>query len=962
VATEPAGPVFNGVHTLLSLIRRLTERPRFLSRPPQHELHGDQPLPLLCLQREPGADGFLAAISRRLDAVTPPKVTHAFVDANTARSQAEDRWTVAGEPPEVQPLREEIPLLPLLDALSVSLAADRFGTGRLTRFNHYRLADWLTGQSLPPLQGRNDQPVVRLLRQWSARQGQPVDSGEVAGSATDLAPSGLSRFGLRLLLVTARWIGFRWLERRVPGLGPEPRWFTRRQNYMIPRHSVNFSGFAERLTLDRRGSENLEQIKKLLVHSFLEDLRIAYRRRCWVIMPKRTGWRRTAYLTVLLDNVTESNGGWELLQLINEVRNETGELDPLFIIATSEECPPAAAGIESEVVEPADADLALAEWRDTLPSRRQKLVKDARYFRVRLPQPAAPSEVRRKDRIAWETEAVFRPRRVPHLARRGLVEMTLLTTLVVTLVPAFQNVQEYWGANCSYFRPRVTDSVSLKLVEVAPGDRQCIGYSDNDSQIFGTDERLRSAQKTIFEQNKVAARLHQEDPNRPYIGIVYFAGLTHRGAAPATDHAFAEELEGLLLRQTEQNVKSKSAPLLRVIVANGGSGMKKAPQVVQEMLRPLFAADPTVLGVVGLDRTVMETEQAITQLGLDGIPAVGVTLTGTGLADRSPLYFQMVPGNPRQAELLTRYVRHVQATKVTVYHPWLGHGDAYVETLVEAVEDRLTRAKVSVELKSWKHSPSDLDSLCRDTEDRSDEIIYYAGREDDIGDFLSGAGSCSNEFRPRIVVDDAVSRFVSQEQNRRHPKLAGISVAYVGMGSLVTLAGPSCLQGTPALTVGQGTPLDSFCAGYRDLHDGLGKKLSKDEAPALLWPAELTGLAYDGAGLFVTAVEQLQRRLDTPLGTERPHRGAVAQQFREMTFKGATGAITFTDSRVGDERNLAILKIDDVHDLKAEPRCVYLIGDLFEKKQPRSGNGCPTAATGAGSGTAASGGRVPERA
>ena len=78
MATEPIGPVFSGAHTLLSLIRGLTERPRFLSAPPDREPRGDQPLPLLCLQREPGADGFLTALSRRLDTVPPPKVSHAL--------------------------------------------------------------------------------------------------------------------------------------------------------------------------------------------------------------------------------------------------------------------------------------------------------------------------------------------------------------------------------------------------------------------------------------------------------------------------------------------------------------------------------------------------------------------------------------------------------------------------------------------------------------------------------------------------------------------------------------------------------------------------------------------------------------------------------------------------------------------------------------------------------------------
>ncbi|MET7731886.1 hypothetical protein ABZT02_11015 [Streptomyces sp. NPDC005402] len=955
-----AEPIFTGVHTLLSLIKGLTERPRFLSRPSEHERHGDQPLPLLCLHRETGANGFLTALSARLERASPPKVPHAFVDADTAQDQSRQRWTVAGDPAEVQPLREEMPLLPLLDVLSVSLAADRFGTGQLTRFDYYRLADWLTGQPLPPPQGRNDRPVLRLLRQWSGNEAHPTDSSELS-HAIDVATSGPTRLGLRLLLWIGRRAGFRWLEARVPGLSRESRWFIRGQNYMIPRHSVNFLGFAERLTLDRRGSESLDQIKKLLVHAFLEDLRIAYRRCRWRIVPKRSGWRRTSYLTVLLDNVTQENGGWELLQLINEVRNETGELDPLFVIAASDEAPPTAVGGESEAVEPADADYELSEWQRTLPSRRQQLVKDARYFRVRLPSPDNPSHtrrLRRDDRNAWDVAAVFRTRPAPVLARRGLVEMPVLIALVLALVPVSQNVQDYWAANCSYFRPRFTGGVAVKLVEVAPNDPQCVGYSDNDSQVFGASERLKDAQKAIFKQNELAKRLHEEDARRPYLGVVYFVGLTHRGAAPDTDDASAEELEGLYLRQSQQNVKSKSSPLLRVIVANGGSGMRKAPQVVREMLRPLFASDRTILGVLGLDRTVAETEEAITQLGLAGIPAVGTTLTGAGLADRSPLYFQLVPGNARQAELLTRYAQYVHAKKVTVYHPKLDSGDNYIKTLVEAVRGKLADAKIHSVDMAWTNSPMELDSLCQGTVDRSQEIVYYAGREDDFGDFLTGAASCYNgKLLPRIIADDSVSRFIAQEKNRRQTKLAGLAVSYVGMGSLVTLAGPECLAGKPAPLVGGGTPLNAFCAGYSDLHKGLAETLKGDEAPALLWPAELSGLAYDGAGLFVEAIDQMRRRLKHE-GSVRPDRGAVAQQFREMTFRGATGAISFATSRIGDNRNLAILEIDNVYDLNAVPQCVYLIGALFEKKQPRSPNGCPS--TGAGGGNRAQPGGLGE--
>ncbi|WP_280306435.1 hypothetical protein, partial [Nocardia neocaledoniensis] len=44
-----------------------------------------------------------------------------------------------------------------------------------------------------------------------------------------------------------------------------------------------------------RVDENEEQVAKLLIHAFLEDLRDAYRRRIW----RPSSWRRTAYPVAL---------------------------------------------------------------------------------------------------------------------------------------------------------------------------------------------------------------------------------------------------------------------------------------------------------------------------------------------------------------------------------------------------------------------------------------------------------------------------------------------------------------------------------------------------------------------------------------------------------------------------------------------------------------------------------------
>src|SRR5206468_5413820 len=67
---------------------------------------------------------------------------------------------------------------------------------------------------------------------------------------------------------------------RIPRIGRKYRWFMCQQ-YLAPAQSVTFPGFAERLTVGIRNDEPPDQIDKLLLHAFLEDLRQAYLRRPW---------------------------------------------------------------------------------------------------------------------------------------------------------------------------------------------------------------------------------------------------------------------------------------------------------------------------------------------------------------------------------------------------------------------------------------------------------------------------------------------------------------------------------------------------------------------------------------------------------------------------------------------------------------------------------------------------------
>lgn len=926
-------PDFTGLRELFKVIHELCARPGFFYRSNTEEVVGDQPLPLLYLESAGSPTPFLRALEARLDAGSP-KIPHAYVDVAA---------TVAPEADGSEPKREPGPLLPLLDQLRVQLARVHVGSERLTRFDHYRLVDWLTRTSLPDLPGRDDRAAaVELLRSWT---GRVSDDGEQAGRAAEhvnqtvqtLSPGFLSRLVLGLVTQFGAKIGISWLGRRVPGLARESKWFMRRQNYALPNHSIDFLGFAERLTLGRHESENTEQIHLLLVHAFLEDLRIAFRRKSGRFRLRRAGWRRTAYVPVLLDGVTRDNGGWELLKLINKVRNDTGELDPLLVIAASDDedrlSRELSKGGTVVPVAPDEAEEALEAWREELPRKRQLLADDARYLMIALPRQTGEKPTK--------VTLSFNAPRARWLAKSRRLEAIVAVLVLLLLVPAFTAVRDNVEANCSLVGSAMSAGVSTRLMGEGK-DEECVGYSDNVSQIFGSNPRLEWTQRQVFQQNEEAEKLHA-DTKRPLVTLIYFSSLTKQGSNPDADHSRAEELEGMLLKQRQQNIKLPSEPLLRVVIANGGTTMKHAPQVLREMLKPLLARDPSIIGVIGLDRSVADTKTVISELGGLGVPTIGTTLTEASLPDSSATYYQLIPGNVRQAELVRKYAQYLGTTKVTIYHPPLSPSDIYTSNLVTQLGTELANNRVLHGAREWVNSQQEFTSQC--AEDRSGEMVFYAGREENFSEFLRAIGrGCPDKARlPRLVADDTIIRFIAQKKNREQAALSGMRLAYVSMAGLTVLAGKPCVEDRlDQLKVRGGQALDTFCAGY----SGLAKQiqgttmLPEEDRPAKPWPGEHLAVAYDATGLFLDAVRAALARPGTQPGRE-PHRPAVGAEFPELNSRGATGRTDFSDSRVGKDRNFMILEIADVRDFEQQPLCVFMTGEMYGLEEPPTPNGCP---------------------
>jgi ABC-type branched-subunit amino acid transport system substrate-binding protein len=480
-------------------------------------------------------------------------------------------------------------------------------------------------------------------------------------------------------------------------------------------------------------------------------------------------------------------------------------------------------------------------------------------------------------------------------------------------------------------------------------DGECVGYSSTARQEFGVqDARLRKDVDAVFAQNRCVDALLKKFPGRQVITLVNLAALS----SPPTDKdwsaAQSEELEGALLQQRHQNSggdgspcvpdhgdsAENTAPLLRIILANGGARMGHAADVVRAHLAQLASRDRTVLAVFGLDRSVPQTEQAIAALGNAGILTMATTLSADRLTNDSPLYFQLIPENKQEAELLAEYAASLHVDRARVYYPQYYEGsgptqervpDRYIDTLYEDLRDSLAGRRIERVDESWKDVngapgftlPADQETACSDP---STDMIFYIGRHEDFQSFWNAMhDDCPPGVQPTpIVADDAVSRYVAQVADG--PSWVTGDVYFVNKGSQVVTAGGDCVTGKLVPS----TPLGRFCGRLSGLYKEMYSETGRPDG--VRWPGGRIGLAYDAVGLLLAAVSQPPGyggegiRLDP----YQPTIASVAQRLRDrQPYSGVTGNYTFASGRVAGGSPLAILHVTNPADPRATPVSVY---------------------------------------
>ena len=753
VRTGSSGP--DGRATV-ELLRKLTQRPRVrdaplsTSNPVIKSLH--RGLPIVFLERPEDNGELTRALASYLDTAVPrrvPEVLKFFgpgtVPATTATAALDEVEAVAR----------------ILHTISQELTSGRNSSGGRIRFSRFGLVRWLIGQARDPDDQDEWHVVLRSrMRRRDLRRsrllGKVNEAAPELGGLADQAVPGLGRF---VRFVPPLWFLLR-KSGRIPGIGQEYRWLLR-QPYLAPRDPGTVLGFAERLTLEQRALEDPEQILRLLVRAFLSDVSRAYRRSPWHL----GGFRRTTYPVVFLDGVAATNHGFRLMQLINDVRNESGDFDPLVFVGTGENAPDGVTTVEA-----GNPVREYQAWSGGIFEESRRREPNAWFIGLRAvgvpPRANTPG-----------APARFEVRRQPFWAH-GFVGL-LAVLIVIAGLGAGWAVREH--GRCGDWFGRAPSGYLTSVDGVA--GRECVGLADSLAVFAPDDPRIAPIEAELIQQNATAESLHQGPSGRPLVTLVHAAAVDSR-ATGSDNSETVMELAGMLAIQDDQNrlPANGSEPVIRILIGNAGSGTNQHERLAGEIARAA-GQDPSLVGVVGLEESNQNTKALIRELGRLGLPVVSATLSADGLGDHAANYFHMAPENSEQAHVIQEFAERwakaqgVSRKKVSIICPD-DPGSLYSQTLMSDLRSEFGRAKDwDVEVRAFTpvaFDPGPTDpgapSPCgravagqnlmdagEALSQESDRLVIFAGRGGDLETFLHKAGPGL-----QMIADDDASSLVAR--------------------------------------------------------------------------------------------------------------------------------------------------------------------------------------------------------
>ncbi|TDD45086.1 hypothetical protein E1286_25050 [Nonomuraea terrae] len=549
----------------------------------------------------------------------------------------------------------------------------------------------------------------------------------------------------------------RWFEHRG-----ESRQQERRRDEPEPLKGSLFT-LAKRFAGIEGQAPTRQQVNALLADALLEDLRRAYSRGGLF----GRGRRRRTY-PVLLLGCESGEATTDLLRAIKDVRNSrprrgTFKKDPLLVVAAG---PRAASDVDARAQEeaaPGSPEAAYMGWHEGL----KEAPRRDRVWLLPFAIPTSPPPATVRDRVM----KLRPPQRVPWMSFVGLG--LLVAGVVAVPVSSHEFCRPWWSPSVRAWPPGVLDAMTLE--DLGDDGKQCVGLAGEDPPRVDTKE-LGGVIDKIKETNAKVVL------NPKHITVVHLTILSpgnEQGVRVAR-----EELRGLAIAQQES--LEEDAPI-RLLLANAGANMEYADRAAQKIVEEA-RRDPRIVGVVGLGLSTQQTIDAVQRLGQAGLPSVGSATTADELIDASPYYYQVSPGNRRQAVFAAAYASaDLRARRARVYYS-ADPDDTYSHELATAMRDELPVAGVEISdhagYRVTDEGPGEsvgqLGRRACQAAERPDEIVVYAGRAERFEQFLTGMKlACQNRY-PRILATDDVSRFVLSGANRKYP---GLRLEYMTLAS-----------------------------------------------------------------------------------------------------------------------------------------------------------------------------------
>ncbi|WP_051947352.1 ABC transporter substrate-binding protein [Streptomyces scabiei] len=884
----------------------------FVRRPKKGELPEEvrerDGLPVISLVGKEGQDAFAAQIRGALKRATPRRIPHRFLDVQAIWELVSDERGACSLPEDERLdedwLRTELCRRVLVD-LAKEFSSVRNGCDQRVRFRRFGLVNWLlemTDTNQEPNSGHAED-VLRRLRDREIQR-RPM-FWFMRNPGTEVALQGqvpwwVYLFGLHVLPL----VWFRgW---RV--LGSEYRWLLR-QPYMAPGDPGSFEGFATRLTQARWGEEDPVQVRKLMINAFLEDLRVAYRRRPW----RRRAHRRMAYTVAFLGGVSDDNGGWPLLRSLTEVRDDTGAFDPLLLITGSAETDGEDASVRD--LSTIEGEDLYASWCEQLRVAKHTRDADFWFLHVEVPEileatvPDSPGHRKGRQTLDFQRQrnsatGHFRVHPVPVWA--GRLATVTAAVLALTLLAgvagyAISAVRDWEERHCGLSR---SDPDAETLERQVTGE--CVGVAPHGFAFGSGDRKLRRTLDVIARQNAEAERIHRAMPERPVVTLVHLSALLSSPTGQEVGSlAYArEQLQGAASAQRRQSDLRDDAPVVRILPANAGSGMRFGSVVVRTIER-MARTDATIVGVTGLDQSRKATIATIDELTRIGLPMVATTLSADTLDDHSPLYYQVSPQNRREAEVSAAYADHLvdegrlRRRAVRILHS-ADPTDEYSANLRADAAESFADRGFAVEEQDYAPSPhapgtpSSAPGAHKVGEDtcRYTGLVFFAGRAEDFETILSAANANCGFTPPYFLAGDDVA-LLGADADRRGD-FARIPYEFLDF----TLGSTSC---------------DAASDLYGTIKELFPEECRKVEDTSLDGHA---ALAFDAVNLYLKAIGRLRDTESRMPLTASAVWLALSRIHGDAALDGESGRIDFGGVVDGQIPLDKLLSVQRVHGVK----------------------------------------------